>query len=76
MPPTYGQHKRKNTNESLRLLNTKELAEVLGVSERTIRAFVLERRIPYIKVGRCVRFKLDDVMRTFETFEPLENVQA
>lgn len=38
------------------LLTIKEVAEVLKVSHRTISDWVYKRKIPYIKVGRVVRF--------------------
>jgi len=37
------------------------LAERLGVGERFVRRLVEERRIPFFKIGRHVRFDLDDV---------------
>jgi excisionase family DNA binding protein len=39
-----------------RLLNIDDVAEYLGVTPRHIRRLVAERRIPYLKVGRFVRF--------------------
>jgi excisionase family DNA binding protein len=39
-----------------RLLTIDQLAERLGVSTRHIRRLVAERRVPYLKVGRFVRF--------------------
>jgi excisionase family DNA binding protein len=38
------------------LLDIPALAEHLGVTERHVRRLVFERRIPFIKVGRLVRF--------------------
>lgn len=38
------------------LLTIDQLAERLGVSTRHIRRLVAERRVPYLKVGRFVRF--------------------
>jgi excisionase family DNA binding protein len=38
------------------LLNAAELAERLAITERHVRRLVAERRIPYLKVGRFVRF--------------------
>ena len=38
-----------------------EVAERLGITERFVRRLVAERRIPYIKVGRFVRFDPDDL---------------
>ncbi|TDW96417.1 helix-turn-helix transcriptional regulator [Dinghuibacter silviterrae] len=40
-----------------KLLNKKEIAEVLGVSVKAIDKWVCERRIPFIKLSqKCVRF--------------------
>jgi excisionase family DNA binding protein len=33
-----------------------ELAERLGVTPRHVRRLVAEKRVPYVKVGRFVRF--------------------
>jgi excisionase family DNA binding protein len=38
------------------LLTIDQLAERLGVSARHIRRLVAERRVPYLKVGKFVRF--------------------
>lgn len=38
-----------------------ETAEWLSVPERMVRRLVAERRIPYVKVGRYVRFRPQDV---------------
>ena len=42
------------------LLDIDGLAERLGVGERFVRRLVEERRIPYLKIGRLVRFDTDD----------------
>jgi len=39
------------------VLTPEEAADLLGVSVRTIRYWVAERRIPYFHLGRFVRFK-------------------
>jgi excisionase family DNA binding protein len=39
-----------------RLLNIDAVAERLAVTPRHIRRLVAERRIPYLKVGRFIRF--------------------
>ncbi|MFW5783135.1 MAG: excisionase family DNA-binding protein [Spirochaetota bacterium] len=36
-----------------------ELAEVLNVNRVTLRCYVSERRIPFIRIGRAVRFELE-----------------
>jgi len=38
------------------LLDPESLATHLGTSERHVRRLVAERRIPFVKVGRFVRF--------------------
>jgi len=43
------------------LVDIAGLAERLGVGERFIRRLVHERRIPFLKIGRHVRFDTNDV---------------
>ncbi len=38
------------------LLDVAAVAEAMGVTDRHIRRLVAERRIPFLKVGRFVRF--------------------
>jgi excisionase family DNA binding protein len=38
------------------LLDTAAVAEILGITPRHVRRLVAERRIPFVKVGRFVRF--------------------
>jgi len=38
------------------LLDVAAVAQAMGVTERHIRRLVTERRIPFLKVGRFVRF--------------------
>lgn len=38
------------------LLTIDQLAERLGTSTRHVRRLVAERRVPYLKVGKFVRF--------------------
>jgi len=38
------------------LLSILELADRLGTGERHVRRLVQEKRVPYVKVGRYVRF--------------------
>lgn len=46
-----------------RALTAREVADRLGVTERTVRNLVYQRRIPFIQIGRAVRFKPEDVDR-------------
>jgi len=51
---------------SASLLDTTAAAERLGVTERWVRRAVAERRLPFVKVGRYVRFRPDDLDRYIE----------
>ena len=39
-----------------KLLSIDELAERLGVTHRHVRRLVAERRVPFLRVGRFIRF--------------------
>ena len=41
------------------LLDINELAEYLHVKKATIADWVYHKRIPYLKLGRCLRFRKD-----------------
>jgi len=43
------------------LLDSSQIAGMLGITERHVRRLVLERRIPFAKVGRFVRFDPRDI---------------
>ncbi|MGE3292462.1 MAG: helix-turn-helix domain-containing protein [Geminicoccaceae bacterium] len=43
------------------LLDTPKAAEYLGTSVRHVQNLVYHRRIPYVKVGRFVRFRTRDL---------------
>jgi excisionase family DNA binding protein len=48
------------------LLDAPELAKRLGITERHVRRLVAERRIPFVKVGRFVRFNPSAVAEWLE----------
>ena len=59
------------------LLNAKQVSEMLGIQEQTLAHWRMTGRydLPYIKVGRSVRYKLSDVekfllSRTKTPFDP------
>jgi excisionase family DNA binding protein len=49
-----------------RLVSIDELAAALGTSPRHVRRLVAERRVPYVKVGRWVRFDTATVTEWLE----------
>jgi len=55
--------------EAGRLLNRKQIASFLSVSERTIGNMIRMRRIPIIKWGRNVRFDAAKVLRALNKYE-------
>jgi len=38
-----------------------EIADLLGVEKSTIYAWVHTRQIPYYKIGRLVKFKMEEI---------------
>jgi excisionase family DNA binding protein len=51
----------RSVTASRGLWTMNETAEWLNVPERMVRRLVAERRIPFVKVGRYVRFRPEDV---------------
>jgi excisionase family DNA binding protein len=49
------------------LLNKHQLAVKLGVSKRTVDAWMRAKRLPFIKVGKSVRFHWPDVLQKLQT---------
>jgi excisionase family DNA binding protein len=47
--------------EPERLYSVEEIANHIGVSKDTIRAWVKKETIPYYKVGRQYKFKLSEI---------------
>jgi excisionase family DNA binding protein len=45
-----------------------ELAAFLRVSDRTVDNYVIRRVIPYLKIGRAVRFRLADVEKALSRY--------
>jgi excisionase family DNA binding protein len=45
------------------LLNVREAAQTLGVSVSTLYGWVWQRRIPFVKLGRSLRFRPADLER-------------
>ena len=43
------------------MFNVQQVATKLGVSVATVRKWVLERRIPFVKIGSLVRFRPEDI---------------
>jgi excisionase family DNA binding protein len=59
--PDPGKFFDKQPTGSIELLTVAEAAKLLGVSASGMRRIQQERRIPFFKVGRCVRFAISDL---------------
>jgi excisionase family DNA binding protein len=57
-----------NDRASFGLLRKRELAEKLAISKRTLDVWMQKGRIPFLKVGRSVRFRLPDVLEKLNAF--------
>lgn len=49
------------SDSQMPLLDIAALAALLGVTERFVRRLVDERRIPFLKIGKFIRFEPADV---------------
>jgi len=49
-----------------KLLSPQELSDVLSISIETVYAWTSQKRIPFIKMGRLVRFNVDEVNKWLE----------
>lgn len=56
------------TKESVtnKLFSPVELSEMLSISIETVYAWTSQKRIPFIKIGRLVRFRSNDVNKWLE----------
>lgn len=50
------------------LLTKKELAPHLRVGPRTVDEWMRKKRLPFLKIGKTVRFRLADVLAKLESF--------
>ena len=49
-----------------KLLSPQELSAALNISIETVYAWTSQKRIPFIKMGRLVRFNVDEVNKWLE----------
>ena len=54
---------------STKMLNRKEAADFLGISEGTLAVWACTKRyrLPYIKIGRLVKYRLSDLEAFIES---------
>jgi excisionase family DNA binding protein len=61
VPPKTGPRERDVRASLPTLLDIAGLANHLGVTPRHVRRLIAERRIPYLKWGRLIRFDPDEI---------------
>ncbi len=49
------------------MLDTKDLSQLLKVSERTIRRWCTEDRLPHLKISKTLRFRENEILNLLET---------
>lgn len=52
------------------MMTSEQVAEKLGVSVKTIRAWVLSGKIPYTKIGGMLRFSKEQADSMIQTYTP------
>ena len=50
-----------NSRSQRRLLTTAEFADALGLSPKTVRQWTWKRSVPFVRVGRAIRFRPETV---------------
>lgn len=58
------------------LCNLDEISRFLGVSPKTVYYWVSRHEIPYVKVGRHLRFQPSEVLGFFQTQTPQTKLLA
>jgi excisionase family DNA binding protein len=58
------------------LLTEKEIAAILGCSWAHVKTLRLKRQIPFIKLGRLVRYNPQEVMKAIENMTTREHDHA
>jgi excisionase family DNA binding protein len=54
------------TDDFPNLIDINEAAALIALKPSTLRAWVLNRRIPFVRVGRLLRFKKSDLLALVE----------
>lgn len=57
-----------SSNQGAALLDKWRLAKELGVGKRTVDVWMRQGRIPFLKIGKTVRFRLPDVLEKLQSF--------
>lgn len=58
--------------QEINLIDINELARCLSIPKGTLYNWVYLRRIPFVKLGRALRFDLDEIERIVRSSSTLE----
>ena len=79
LPPASVKTTKSGDTEAIRLLTERKISEHLMISRRQLYNWRMEGLIPYIKLGKAVRFRLSDVEAMLATMtiqnEPTQPTQ-
>ena len=59
-------HTRKTQDTNVLLLSMKQAAAALSISERKLWDMTDNHEIPHVRLGRCLRYPLSDLLRWIE----------
>jgi excisionase family DNA binding protein len=48
------------------LMTTEQFAETIGLAPSTVRQWVWRRKVPYVRVGRAIRFRPETAQQIIE----------
>jgi excisionase family DNA binding protein len=68
----YKYHLDKETKKHKRLLDIDQIVDRLNISKNTVYSWVYQKKIPYIKLGRNVRFDPEKIERWLKSKEVAE----
>jgi excisionase family DNA binding protein len=63
-------------NSTHPLLNFEEACHLLRIKQSRLRTAVLKRDIPYIKIGRLIRFDIKDLTNWIESLKNQQSKKA
>jgi excisionase family DNA binding protein len=66
---------KMHTQDTDRLFNTMEIADYIKVSRRTISNMIKDKKIPYLKIGKTVRFDPTKVLNALNKYEVPAEIQ-
>jgi excisionase family DNA binding protein len=64
--------RQTQVREDVRLLNVKQAARLLGTTPGSLYSMVWRREVPFVKLGRSLRFDVNDLNELIESskFKP------